>query len=105
MTGELTLSGLVMPIGGLKEKIIAAIRAKLKYIILPRENRMTSTPATAYQERNHCAFCDDLQGCAEDMLPVNTRPRIVPTVYLKTVRFSPFAIGPSKTVKSARGHI
>jgi ATP-dependent Lon protease len=39
MTGELTLSGLVMPIGGLKEKIIAAIRAKLKHIILPRENQ------------------------------------------------------------------
>ncbi len=39
MTGELTLSGLVMPIGGLKEKIIAAIRAKLKHVILPRENQ------------------------------------------------------------------
>ena len=39
MTGELTLSGQVMPIGGIKEKIIAANRAKIKHVILPGENR------------------------------------------------------------------
>jgi ATP-dependent Lon protease len=38
MTGELTLSGLVMPIGGVKEKLIAAKRAKVKHIIFPAEN-------------------------------------------------------------------
>ncbi|MFQ5646692.1 MAG: endopeptidase La [bacterium] len=39
MTGELTLTGKVLPIGGLKEKTIAAIRAKTSELIFPEENR------------------------------------------------------------------
>jgi len=39
MTGELTLSGLVMPIGGVKEKIIAAKRSDVKIVLLPKENQ------------------------------------------------------------------
>ncbi len=39
MTGELTLTGMVMPIGGVKEKMIAAKRAGIREILLPSENR------------------------------------------------------------------
>ncbi len=39
MTGELTLSGRVLPVGGIKEKLIAAKRATLREIILPEQNR------------------------------------------------------------------
>ncbi len=38
MTGEITLSGDVLPIGGLKEKLIAAYKAKIKKVLIPEKN-------------------------------------------------------------------
>jgi len=39
MTGEITLRGRILPVGGVKEKILVAARAKVKYIILPEKNK------------------------------------------------------------------
>lgn len=39
MTGEISLRGRVMPIGGLKEKLLAALQGGLKTVLIPKENQ------------------------------------------------------------------
>ncbi len=54
MTGEMTLRGRVLPIGGLKEKCLAALRAKMTTIVIPRSNKkdLEDIPADARKKMN-----------------------------------------------------
>ena len=52
MTGEITLRGRVLPIGGLKEKSLAALRSGIKTVVIPAENHkdLENIPAKVKQE-------------------------------------------------------
>ena len=55
MTGEITLRGLVLPIGGLKEKTLAALRAGIKEVIIPARNEK-DLPDLPQEVKDHLKF-------------------------------------------------
>ncbi len=52
MTGEITLRGRVLPIGGLKEKLIAAHRGGIDTVVIPKENEKDMAEIPANIKRN-----------------------------------------------------
>jgi ATP-dependent Lon protease len=74
MTGEISLRGLVLPIGGVKEKVLAAQRAGIKTVMLPERNRrdLEDIPADAREqlEFRWLQNVDDAVATALDAWPV-----------------------------------
>jgi ATP-dependent Lon protease len=67
MTGEITLTGMVLPVGGIKEKVLAARRAGLKCVILPKDNARDIDELTEeVRQSMHFEFAERI----EDVLAV-----------------------------------
>jgi len=82
MTGEISLRGLVLPVGGIKEKVLAAMRAGIGRVMLPARNRkdLEEVPAEA-KEKLEFVFLEDVDhavrmavepGGKSDQLPAQT---------------------------------
>jgi ATP-dependent Lon protease len=75
MTGEITLRGRVLPIGGLKEKVLAAHRAGIRTVILPRENEkdMSEIPANVRKQMKLVLVSHMDEVIKEALLPSRTQ--------------------------------
>ena len=80
MTGEITLSGLVLPIGGVKEKVLAARRAGMKRVLLPRDNEKDARdiPENVRAEME-IVFVERIDDVLTAILPGLKTPPVVPT--------------------------
>src|SRR6266700_2320411 len=69
MTGEISLRGLVLPVGGIKEKVLAAMRAGIRRVMLPARNRkdLEEVPAEA-KEKIEFAFLQDVDEAVRAVL-------------------------------------
>ncbi len=70
MTGEITLAGLVLPIGGVKEKVLAARRAGIRRVILPKDNEkdLRDVPEPARDEMEFI-FAERVEDVLQAALP------------------------------------
>ena len=69
MTGEITLRGKVLPVGGIREKVLAAHRAGIKKVLLPRENeRDISEIPNAVRKQLEFVLIDDVSKALEEAM-------------------------------------
>ncbi|MEO1272783.1 MAG: S16 family serine protease, partial [Myxococcota bacterium] len=110
MTGEISLRGRVLPIGGLKEKTLAAHRAGIKTVIIPKENRkdLRDIPKPVRKAMNfvlvehldevlkHALVLDD----PDSFMELLTRPLLVPNIQYASKESQQEQPAPSSTGKA-----
>jgi len=74
MTGEISLRGLVLPIGGVKEKVLAALRAGIRTVMLPNRNQrdLDDIPADARAQVEFIWMSEVDDAIANALSPVPT---------------------------------
>ena len=94
MTGEITLRGNVLPVGGVKEKVLAARRARVSTIILPQQNRrdMDEVPKEPFKDIKF-VFVDDVRQVFREALKAKATP--APSSGTRPARMPQVASGPS----------
>lgn len=90
MTGEITLRGRVLPIGGLKEKTLAAFRIGIKTIVIPYENKPDYDELPAKVKDNiHFVFAKNMDKVLETVLMPSGKPNKQPLkndmTYIETI--------------------
>lgn len=75
MTGEISLRGLVLPVGGIKEKVLAAMAAGIKKVMLPARNRqdLEEVPQQARQQLEF-VFLDDVEEAVRGAIEAGNAP-------------------------------
>jgi len=76
MTGEISLRGLVLPVGGIKEKVLAAMRAGIHRVMLPARNRkdLEEVPAEA-KEKIEFVFLQDVDEAVRTVIAPREAPK------------------------------
>jgi ATP-dependent Lon protease len=79
MTGEISLRGLVLPVGGIKEKVLAAMRAGIRRVMLPARNRkdLEEVPAEA-KEKIEFVFLQDVDEAVRAVLEPRAEVKALP---------------------------
>ena len=72
MTGEISLRGLVLPVGGIKEKVLAAMAAGIKRVLLPARNRkdLQDVPPAARQQLEF-VFLEDVDDALREAIALS----------------------------------
>jgi len=82
MTGEVTLRGLVLPVGGIKEKVLAAHRMGIRHVIMPDKNEkdLIELPENVRKEMKFtfAKWVDDVLAAALEKRPVPITTPLTP---------------------------